>query len=960
MQQRAGQLAAVLSAALSAATLSGCAAPAPIDVWVAGEMVTLTDRIRRVQDPQVFDAGSATVKLFAAANETVSFQIVVDAGPSGARDLRIEFDELAGPTGAAIPGENLRAFRMWPVRIASYPPWYLRLSDAAPVEASFYDPLSPIGAHGPIDLKPAERLAIWVDLRVPRRAVAGGYGGRVAVESGLRRIWTARIELEVYDFVLPDARPLAAVGGFDHRTLFETFVRQEGKPYVPVRLDRTQPLVRRGLTIVRQLMRLAHDHRLDLFDRRIRPILKRDMFGKVRMDWEDYDAIVMPYLSGSAFDDRIGCAAWPAPFSEDYPRADNYGGASSDAYVETAGAVIAECAEHFTRRPEMAEQVFYWPYRGPVNQAAYARHARLARLIRSADPRTPILSLLPPRPPALTRWRAPKDFGRLADIYAPRAEWLDPALAASLAGPEHPLRGVWLSPGAPPYLPCLGVIATAADVRAVPWFAMKYGCTGLFIPEVLNWSGDLSVAEATAVTRLFYPGTVVGLQAVLPSVRLKRLRRGLQDLAYLWLLKTRQRTAIATAVTNAMVRYAGLQAVGDNYLDARLDGWVKDAAAWRSARRILAEEVQAAVHPMRLSNRKLLEARLRWKRFDEKVHTIRLEQVRSRVVWGAGGEGREARRLRATVFVDLYNEHARGVDLLARIDALPEGWRAVRGEARLEPLPAGTRRVVTLAAEGAHIPAGPEGKMPLPISITVDAARRKTVIAPVAFIRAGRVSAPPVIDGKLDDWPMRLGNTAAGFKLIGRRGRRDGGLAARQTLVFVLCDRRNLYVAFRCEEPNMSGVFARPSNVLHYEQLMATGEDLVELILDPGAQAETAEDLYHVAVKANGVPLFERGIASSPPLGVVRPWPVAATVAVGRQEKLWIVEMAIPLEAFGQAGKQRFWGVNFTRYATQGAEASSWSGAPRYFYDPRNVGTMFVPRQDDSAPAESPAEDSKQ
>jgi len=933
-----------------AATFGGCGRRAPIDVWVAGDMVSLTDRIRRADDRRVFDAGSATVKLFAAANETVSFQVVVDAGPDGARGLKLEFDELSGPAGAAIPGANLRAFRMWPVRITSYPAWHLRLSEGEPVKASFYDPLSPLGAHGPIDLKPAERLAIWVDLRVPRAAGAGNYTGRLDVISAYRRVWTARINLEVYDFVLPDARPLAAVGGFDHRTLFRTFVRQEGKPYVPVRLDRTQPLVRRGLTIVRQLMRLAHDHRLDLFDRRIRPVLKRDMFGKVRLDWEDYDAIVTPYLNGSAFEDRIGCSAWPAPFSENYPRADNYGGVPSDAYVETAGAVIAECAEHFTRTPEMAEQVFYWPYRGPVDEAAYARHARLARLIRAADPRTPILSLLPARPPALTRWRTPKDFAQLADIYAPRAEWLDPALSKDLAGPEHPLKGVWLSPGTPPYLPSLGVIATAADVRAVPWFAMKYKCTGLFIPEVLNWSGDLSVGEATAVTRLFYPGTAVGLQAVLPSVRLKRLRRGLQDLAYLWLLQTRRRTVVATAVTDAMVRYAGLQAVGDNYLDPRLDGWVKDPAAWRSARRILAEEVQAAVHPMRMSNRKLLEARLRWQQFDEKVHTIRLEQVRSRVV-AAGGDGQTTRGLRATVLLDLYNEHGRGVDLLARIDALPEGWRVVDGEARLQPMPAGARRVVTLAAAGAHIPAGPEGKMPLPVSITVDAAHRKIVVAPVAFIRAGSVATPPVIDGRLDDWPMRLGNTAAGFKLIGRRGRRDGGLAARQTLVFVLRDRRNLYFAIRCEEPNMTGVFARASNVLHYEQLMATGEDLVELILDPGAEAKSAEDLYHVAVKANGVSLFERGVASDPPLGVVRPWPVAATVAVGRHEKLWIVELAIPLEAFGQAGKRRFWGVNFTRFATQGAEASSWSGAPRYFYDPRNLGTMFVPReQDASAP----------
>ena len=36
---------------------------------------------------------------------------------------------------------------------------------------------------------------------------------------------------------------------------------------------------------------------------------------------------------------------------------------------------------------------------------------------------------------------------------------------------------------------------------------------------------------------VFYPGALAGIQGVLPSVRLKRLRRGLQDIAYLWLLQ---------------------------------------------------------------------------------------------------------------------------------------------------------------------------------------------------------------------------------------------------------------------------------------------------------------------------------------------------------------------------------------------------------------------------------------
>ncbi len=110
---------------------------------------------------------------------------------------------------------------------------------------------------------------------------------------------------------------------------------------------------------------------------------------------------------------------------------------------------------------------------------------------------------------------------------------------------------------------------------------------------------------------------------------------------------------------------------------------------------------------------------------------------------------------------------------------------------------------------------------------------------------------------------------------------------------------------------------------------MACGEDLVEVVLDPGCAAKGPEDLYHITVKANGVLLAERGVHTAPPLGVATAWPVAASVAVGRQDQLWVVEMAIPLSALGPAAKEPLWGVNFTRFATQGSEASSWSEAGR-------------------------------
>ena len=908
-------------------------------VWVASEMVNLTDRTAPSSDPLIFDADRGTVKLFAAANETVSFQLVVDGGLEGIKNLHISTTDLAGDKKTKIAAENVRIFRCLPIRVSRYPPWYLRLVDAAGEETNFYDPLVPIDsekAGQPFNLEPKERMVFWVDVRVPRRTEFGRYAGTLRIRASRHEDWTARLDLKVYNFVLPDARPLAAVGGFDHAMLFSRFLSRRGRPFVPTRLDPKNPLVRRGLILFRQLMRLAHEHRLDLFDRGIHPIMKRDAFGKVRLDWKDYDSIVRPYLSGAAFEDRIGCVAWPVPFSESWPVPKHYGGTGSELYAETIVELLTDCRKHFSLM-NAEEQVFLWPYRGRPDAAAYERYLHLARIARKADTETPILSQLPPDPPRLTGWNVPQEFTRLTNIFAPRGEWLDPARAAGATTPENPLAGVWLSPGTPPYLPSLGVIATPADVRAFCWFAMKYKCTGLFLPETLHWTDDIFAPAAGSETRLFYPGTIVGIETVLPSVRLKRLRRGLQDLAYLWVLQQRHREGIAQTIIDAMARYAGLQAVGDNYQDVRLGGWVQDAATWQMARRLLAEEVQAVVQPSEMSTRQLIAQRLAWHRFDERTHTVRVEQVRSRITL-AGKNG----PLRATVMLDLYNEHSREVDVRVKIEKLPPGWKAVAGEVNLSPLPAATQRIVILEAEGMHAPIDSSAKMRLPVSITIDKSVRKEIYADVPFLLAGRSKKPPTIDGKLDDWPIRVGNTAGKFKLIGRRGRSGAGLAKRQSLVFVLFDEKNLYVAFRCEEPTPQAIVAKTNNIIHYEQLMACGEDLVEVILDPGARAKGPEDLYHIVVKPNGVLVTERGVRSDPPLGRVRPWPASVSLAVGKQNDVWIVELAIPRSAFGQAGNETFWGVNFTRFATQGAEASSWSGSPRYFYDLKNLGTMFV------------------
>ncbi len=937
----------VLFSLLAATAVLSTGCGRDLDARPVSEMVSVTRATENFDTDLIYDAGENRINLFAACNETASFQIVVDAGEDGLENLRIKWSDLATANGATIPDDNIEAFISRPVRIEKYPPWYLRLAGEAPRPRDYYDALVPLKSQKqspPLDLAPGERLVLWFDIKTPPDAPAGDYQGNIEITSHspdlTRYSKKMGLRLKVYDFVLPETRPVAAVGGFNHADVFAKFITRNGKPYTPVIVDIEHPLAREGLGVIRQMMRLGHRHRLDLFETHLAPLIKRDSSGKTVLDWEDYDAVVTPYLSGGAFEDKLPVAAWPAPLREGWPDPRLHGGAGSEEYASYMAELTGQCGRHFSKLPQAEGKIFLWPYRGQADAEAYERFARLAGITKRAEVDMPVLCPLPLEPPEQTRWTAPPNLDELADMRVPPGHFLPPLKDKNRPAKKQPLTGTWLSCGKPPYVPSMSIVAPAADMRAMPWFAMKYKCRGIFLPEVIpphhKWArpGETTPAADSCVS-LFYPAGESDGKTVLPSIRLKRLRRGLQDAAYLWLLRQRGRAGIADAIINTMARYAGLDATADHYLDARLDGWVRDPRAWQLARRLMAEEIQAAIHPQGVSNEQLLATRVAWRQFDSRTHRLRAERIRSRLL----PAGQDKNGFRAEIAIDLYNEHTRKVDAAVKIEELPPGWKGRQDVFRLPAVTPSERRTITLTAEGDNVPTE-DGKMSIPISITTGTGRKQDLTAQAPFITCSPVKTPPKIDGRLDDWPMRGGNAAGNFKLIGKRGRKGDGLAERQTQAFVVCDEKNLYIAFRCEEPEMDKLHALPNNMVHYEQLTACGEDLVEVIFDPAMAAESAEDFRHLVVKSNGAVVAEKGVGCDPPLGATEPWGAKISVAVGKFDDFWTVEIRAPLEAFGERGGAKFWGINFTRYATQGGEASSWSGASRYFYHPDNLGTM--------------------
>ncbi|MFP4353486.1 MAG: hypothetical protein ACLFUJ_00065 [Phycisphaerae bacterium] len=917
-----------------------------LDAWVANEMVVLTAEMPRFVDYTIFQTRRSQVQLAGACNETLAFQLVVDVDDQPLEDLRISISDLQGPA-FSIPADKIRIYRMLPMVVESYPPWYLRAVGPAADKRTYYDPLASwqAGAEGSsLSSEPGRRVAFWVDCRIDHTVPPGQYTGEITLTSRSHQTVGHPLQLQVFDVVLPDRLPVAAAGAFDHRQVYRSLVSREGRPFVPTVMDRTNPKVREGLVHMRELMVMAREHRVDLFETALRPVMKRQLDGSIRLDWDDYDAIVTPYLDGSAFADRIGVQLWPLPVHSQWPDVDRYRQGSDQGYQELLGLLTGMCWDHF-RQLGAAERTAIWPWRGAVDPAGHRIQNEMAQVARSSAPQLPILSTMPLLLPVRTGWRLPEGMAMRTDILAPPADWFSmiPEPGKGLADPPA-LAGRWLAPGTPPYLPSMGILASAGDVRTIPWFAMHYGCKGLLLGDVLHWGDSDANSLTGAETRLFYPGSDFDQTGILPSVRLKRLRRGLEDIALLWILRQRDLEAVARSFVESMTRYAGLEAAGDHYLDPRLDGWVDDALAWRLTRELMLREAQLAVlpdRPMAPDERSAMQ--LRWQQLAELTRALRVERVRARAMpfRSPVADPQAEQTMRIAVRLDLFNQHGRTMDLTMQFASLPEEIQP-DGPVRIE-LPPRTRVEVELTAVA---PIGQflgDGKEPLTVRIDSQIEPSRTLEVQLPLIHAGLAAGKVVIDGKLDDWPMRMGNTASRFVLLGRRGEASDPPQTQPTTVFVLRDAENLYFAFRCEESQMDRIQARPSNIIHYQQLMAVGDDLVEIILDPGQRATGAEGLYHLLIKPNGVLRSEIGIHSDPPLGPAAPWPVPARVAIGREQDAWIVELQLPLSAFPGQADQRFWGVNFTRFRPAGAEATNWAGARRYYYHPLNLGTMVLP-----------------
>lgn len=925
----------------------GWLAPQQIDVWAVPEGATVFQDSTREPENEVFIAGESRVRLAGAINEVVAFQLVIRSR-GRARIANVGVEDFLG-SGATIPSDRMALFREIRIPVEDYPAWFLRLTPLLRQPRAYPDILVPLSAPRgglPIELQSGQAEALWCEIRIPPGTPPGRYDSKLRVTGRAGGGRELSVQLEVWPFALPLTRHLAVTAGLDTAGLFRHHLDVNGKPYESGALSFDDPMYPKATAVLDSAVRLLHDHRCAPVLSDVMPRRDVDPVGLSRLDWTDYDRLVSAIVDGSAFVDRTTAGAWPVPANERHPPPEVFGGWRSPGYERALIDYLRQCATHFQERGWLDRHFLWIPVPGATMAARYDAFSWLGGVVRAAGGRLRPVCTLPAQSMAAWGCREPgfQDVSEFVGIWAPPADTLD---AETLAGQRSAGRPTWLNPSRPPFSGSTALVAPGDHARSLAWQAYRFGCEGLFLESVNAWAADGRAVPGDKI--LIWPGRDYGLPGPVASIRLKRLLRGIQDYEYLWLLEQNRRPAIARRIAGDLLPFGGTASFGDHCLDGRPGAWASDASAWSLARRLVAAEILSAMEePTRrlagdeVAEIERFERQIDWTRFTDSVRRIRVNVDGVRVAFNAS-DAQSPVVLEANVTLlnatrDMVNAQLAAMDM-------PEGWLlGDAGPPIADFAPAATLRRL-LRIETAELRPNVDGIVP--IRVAVDRGKDAPDVGDgrVAFLTSQRLANSITIDGKLDDWPLGAGNVAGDFLLVGaadvpKQGRPRPDRPSQQTTVFVTHDSRFLYFAFFCQDDRLADRVIARDNFVHYDELWPTGDDLVEVVIDPTAKAGSPGDLLHIVVKSNGSVTCERGVPALARVADCADWPAKAIAAVDDRSHAdrWTVEIRLPIESLGEYAE--IFGVNFGRYLPRLGEYSSWSGARRYLYSPASLGNI--------------------
>jgi hypothetical protein len=531
-------------------------------------------------------APAQPIKLFALRNETVAFQVVVQADTTTALDaVTVDLSALVGPAGAAIQNDPAATdptsfvgrpierfvehyFNITRASGGSTAGESLGWAQGSGPAANAWTGLMP-DALIPVEVAPSwdpypmhvdanRNGVVWIDVTVPATQAIGEYSGTVSVAAAGQSIAALPLELDVIGATLPD-RPVKTMLFYDRSELDK---RIAGSDAAEV-----------------NLWKLYHRHRLS-------PM---------------HDALTasdatrhLPALTGATFTSASGYDGPGVGTGDGILSLGAYGGlgAPSAAGLSTVEGIADVLAQN---NVFATSDVFVYAADESCGSSYGAQWVSL--LSGSSDANAKNVRV---------GWTcSAQPTSQPVDIPIIFASSYDPASAAAA---DSAGKSVWIYNGQRPETDAFLTDTSAVALRANGWIAAMANIPRWFYWETTFWydnnrgghgaydpfstpetfhnsSGDWAEGDGVLV----YPGKQVdvftnhsiGLVGVLPSIRLKNLRRGIEDAGY-YQMAHAANAAKAEAIANGLL---------PQVLSAASDGspvsWTETGDAWFQARKAL-------------------------------------------------------------------------------------------------------------------------------------------------------------------------------------------------------------------------------------------------------------------------------------------------------------------------------------------------------------------------------------
>ncbi len=504
------------------------------------------------------------IKLKGLYNEVIGFQIIVELGHEGSRALEIAMaPPIHKATGHTIGGDacilygpqgSIELFSQHYLHVTrpTKPAWYYGSEASAPIHMTGWipDALIPDDAHGiggfplivpptkeevirnqnelyVIERKSKQNQGFWIDLYLPSDSSypAGLYESEITIWSNGKVVRSIPVEIRLLNGRMPDE---------NHSNVWLYSSRGKSLQYYFPGFSMDQ--------INKMIKFEAHRHRIDLV-------------GGFEVNQQPFDALKMkaykPYLDGTAFTPANGYHGPGIGYGEKLFAIGIYG---EPALGSTKESILSEADKWVNWFEKNAPHTrFFWymiDEPGPVQYPWIKQNAAWLKSSDQPGSRLPVF--------ITTSYK--KELEGAVDIWCGYRGIEDPGQFNKLKkeGKDH-----WFYNGHRPFFGSFILEAEAVDLRVNCWIKYLYGINTWFIWHGTHWRHNQQGPKGRLHQRvfnepltfinwnfnygngdgiLFYPGRMAhqpeedrGLNRVLPSIRLKNIRRGQQDYELMWL-----------------------------------------------------------------------------------------------------------------------------------------------------------------------------------------------------------------------------------------------------------------------------------------------------------------------------------------------------------------------------------------------------------------------------------------